>query len=393
MSEKRLVIPVLIGSSETITDEKGAIIDQAFTSLNSYFLNGNEVPAIVVTDSPIVKKLVDKVAAKTKFDITADFHDTRDIVATSIRWPIPEWAKGNNYTRPFVTYSKLFTLLSTGSGYDRLVCDADTLFFDIVPWDKFDQTGFAAFQPKQWEHPHSITVKEMLFWRYRWLDKCPGVPKRSFKEYMEALVAAHPGWQGKVMYDQPWINSGMYYITEDYRNKELVDAMTSVNYDLLYVEDETPLFSALNEKTADFGKKAKLFTDIGMNVPVGYTDITDDANVLAPQGVIAAHYHKSPKPHTFAVNYKGQVIYNQPKDPWVIDYNTEHSATDQYWSLNGKLWTFLWLYYYSMVAQHYKKPSDWYWHPPMKYKESLENYMITRDSSLIWKDAVETFKP
>lgn len=43
MSEKRLVIPVLIGSSETITDEKGAIIDQAFTSLNSYFLNGNEV--------------------------------------------------------------------------------------------------------------------------------------------------------------------------------------------------------------------------------------------------------------------------------------------------------------------------------------------------------------
>ena len=73
--------------------------------------------------------------------------------------------------------------------------------------------------------------------------------------------------------------------------------------------------------------------------------------------------------------------------------NSEHSATDQYWSLNGKLWTFLWLYYYSMVAQNYKKPSDWYWHPPMKYKESLENYMITRDSSLIWKDAVETFKP
>ena len=69
MSEKRLVIPVLIGPSETITDEKGAIIDQAFTSLNSYFINGNEVPAIVVTDSFIVEKLVKKVAAKTKFDL------------------------------------------------------------------------------------------------------------------------------------------------------------------------------------------------------------------------------------------------------------------------------------------------------------------------------------
>ena len=60
MSEKRLVIPVLIGSSETITDEKGAIIDQTFTSLNSYFLNGNEVPAIIVTDSPIVETLANK---------------------------------------------------------------------------------------------------------------------------------------------------------------------------------------------------------------------------------------------------------------------------------------------------------------------------------------------
>jgi hypothetical protein len=273
-----------------------------------------------------------------------------------------------------VVASKIFALLQVGAEYDRLVVDIDTLWFGKVPWNRLGDKGMTMFAPPQWKHPLSITVGQMIYYRSKYLAKT------SIDDYCRSLVAADERWKTLPLISSlPWPNSGVLYITSEFTVDRYVPELDNPAMQLLSVEDETPLVSLLL-------KGGGYETGIGMNVPVAFTDITMEPDLLHPNGIICAHFHRAPKPETFDITYGGVMRRPDLHECYSLDFLKDSIASGQYGSMSGILWCYVWRYYFSYAAGLYRNGKETPVYKPEFWKVIIDGYCKSRQ---IWLDSIE----
>lgn len=262
MADKRVVYPIYMLDSPVFGKKFWSMMDQLITSMTSYFVAGNTVPVLVGTDSTEVKTIVERVARYYGYPI--DVVRERPYAITEIAGKYADPICRNRITecRLDVVTSKIYTMLKVGAEYDRLVVDIDTLWFKPIPWEQFENSGMAMFCPDQWKHPLSVTIGQMVHFRSKYMEKV------SIQEYYSKLSDLDPAWRTlPLIATLPWPNSGILFMTSEFTKEKYIPELDNPALGMLSVEDETPLVSLLL-------KGGKYFTDIQMNVPVAFTDIT-----------------------------------------------------------------------------------------------------------------------
>ena len=376
----RVVLPVFLGDNEVWNKAGYSMVSQLMTAISSYFINGNTVPIIVATDSQEVMGYVNHVASKKEWPISVSICYPSDIEESTREYVngfINSHAVDCNLCRPNVVAAKMYTMLSVGTEYDRLIVDIDTLFFKQVPWEQFDGLGFAMFQPKEWYHPYSITTRQAMYYRAK------DMMHMTITEYIDFIQRKFPIWKHRVKFSQPWPNSGVMFITSDYTNTKYRDVL---KYDVMYniaSEDESPLFLLQNSK--DVEDSTRIISDLGINVPVGFTDITKAKDLLHPDDIIVAHYHRTPKPCEFNLTYHGVIQAPNLHQPYYFGYLADGIACGQYGSLSGILWCYVWRYYYSITAQLWDNGDIHPIYEPSFWKNILYTYYSSRND---WNESL-----
>lgn len=377
----RVVLPVFLGDNEVWNKAGYSLVSQLMTAISSYFINGNTVPIIVATDSQDVMGYVNFVAAKKEWPISVSIcypSDIEDATREYVDGFVRVHAVDCKLCRPNVIAAKMYTMLTVGVEYDRLITDIDTLFLGQIPWEKFTDTGFAMFQPKEWWHPFSINIRQVLYYRAK------NMLHMTIKEYIEHLQKHFPDWKHRVKFNDPWPNSGIIFITSEYTKTHYTNVL---KYDAIYTlatEDESPLYLLQNSKTTE--KDTRIITDLGINVPVGFTDITKAKDLLHPDDIIVAHYHRTPKPCEFNITYHGVLQAPNLHNPYFFGYIADGIASGQYGSLSGILWCYVWRYYYSITAQLWDNGDIHPIYEPNFWKNILYTYYSSRND---WDESLE----
>lgn len=377
MPEKRVVYPVFTGAVGT-QEDAWSIVMQAMTSVTSYFDAYNEVPVIVATDDEGVEAVFKRVAAHKKWPLTVERHaedDVRKMVSDYVN-------EADRKSRADVTRVKIYTMLHVAKGFDRLIVDADTLFFRVVRWHEFDGKDFLMFRPSEWDHPLSITVRQMLYfcWRETNID--------TFEEYLEQLIAAHPHWGGKISLDGPWPNSGVIYMTDSFRKLGYMKALNNLDRKLLQVEDEGVYFNYLNTVLPDGSHGMdKSLSDDKLNVPVAFTDISMENHPTKPYRIIIAHFHQAPKPDKFEISYSGVVKPLVTHKAWSLAYDRVSMAGLQCGTMSGILWTYVWHFFFSLTARLYRNGNEIPVYPPETWLKIINTYLISRNSWFLSRKA------
>ena len=374
MGEKRVVFPLYLLDEPKFSKKFWSMADQLITSISSYFEAGNDVPVMVGTDSFEVKRLVSEVSRVRKYPVEVVMATPSEIHGLASRYAEPICRNRIHECRIDVVTSKIYAMLRLGVEYDRLIADVDTVWFGRIPWDKFESDRMAMFIPPQWKHPLSITVGQILYYRSRYMSKI------SLEEYAGKLV--HMDQSLKFLLDwsdDPWPNSGIVYMTSDFSQDRYANELGNPALSLLSVEDETPLVSLL-------GKGGTLHADIQMNVPVAFTDISMEPDILHPDGIICAHYHRSPKPVSFDITYGGVMRHPALHEPYSLDYLHDSLGCGQYGSMSGILWCYVWRYFYSLSCKLYRNGNDAPVYDCAFWKGIIEGYYKSRQ---IWMDSVD----
>lgn len=378
MGDKRVVYPLYILNCPTFSKKFWSMAEQLITSMTSYFEAGNTVPVLVGTDSREIKELVERVARHFHFPVDVAINGNADILSSAGKYAELICRDRITECRFDVVTSKIFAMLHVGEEYDRLVVDIDTLWFGKVPWEHFENNGMCMFEPKEWEHPLSITVGQILYYRSKYMAKTD-VPV-----YCQALADADPRW--KILPQiagMPWPNSGMLYITSEFTRDMYIPELSSPVMPLLSVEDETPLVSLLLNG-------GKLETEIRMNVPVAFTDISMVPDLLHPSDIICAHYHRMPKPDTFDITYAGVVRHPTLHDKYSLAFLEDSIASGQYGSMSGILWCYVWRFYFSLAAAIYRNGDDTPVYKPKFWSDILDSYCQSRQTWLDSREGQET---
>lgn len=381
MSETRVVYPVFGGNRGIASIWQ--MLAQAVTSITSYFYSGNDVPVIVATDDDTVARVVRNVSTMMRYDVTVEMHSTSDIVDRMSGVDIADTATN----RADVTRYKMFAAMEAGAGYDRLIVDADTLFLDKVPWHRFSHMQLAMFRPDEWNHPLSVTVRQILY--MKWMDSGAS---GTFADYVGRLYDAHPAWGRRIAVDGPWPNSGAMFMTDAFRTGAYMEAVRTMDIGLLRVEDEGVLFNYLNSVLPGSGMRGSdisLTSSIPLNVPVAFTDLAAMEDPLHPvcstgERIVLAHFHRAPKPTQFSIAYDGTVCPPALHNAWFLDYSADSIASLQYGTMSGILWTYLWHYFFSMNAPMYLNGKVMPLYPAQTWRKNIDSFVETRKT---WQNA------
>ena len=375
MPAKRVVYPLFTGGIDM--RQKNRYIALAASSIASYFQAGNDVPVIVAANDDMSAGVMKFLADQMKYDLTVEIHPAEEVAEFS-----RQNAQGvGPDNRTSVTGAKLYAMQRVAEGYDRLIVDADTLFFSRIPWNKFDHSEFAMFVPAEWENPLSVTVNQILYFRWK-LTKIP-----TFGEYVKKLVDAHPHWGGRISMtgSAPWPNSGIVYMTDWFRKGPYMEATRTLNRDLLPVEDEGILFNYMNTRLDDntFGYETSLFRNVAMNIPVAFSDMAKQSDPFHPvdfygNPIVAAHFHLRPKPVDFEISYQGVVRPPVVQSAWSLDFARDSIGTGQYGTMSGIIWTYVWQYFNSMTIAKYRNGDVVAIHPSETWKGIVETFVKSR---------------
>jgi hypothetical protein len=374
MADKRVVYPIYMLDSPVFGKKFWSLMDQLITSMTSYFEAGNTVPVIVGTDSFEVKRIVSMVGNAFGYPIDVVLAKYSDIHDVSGRFAESICRNRLDECRLDVVTSKIYAMLRLGAEYDRLVVDVDTLWFKKIPWERIEHNGFMMFMPPQWKHMLSITVGQILYYRSRFMAKKP------LGDYIAELSTIDSVWKQLPAYaNVPWPNSGIIYMTSEFTQDHYVNELDNPSMQLLSVEDETPLVSLLLK----FGIRE---TGIQMNVPVAFTDISMESDLLHPSDIICAHYHRAPKPDAFDITYSGVMRHPMLHGPYSLDFLHDSIASGQYGTMSGILWCYVWRYYYSIACKLYRDGNDTPVYDRGFWKDIIEHFYESRG---MWLDSVQ----
>lgn len=377
MADKRVVYPIYMLDAPVFGKKFWSMMDQLITSMTSYFVAGNTVPVLVGTDSTEVKAIVEQVARHYGYPVDVVRERPSVIAETAGKYAEPICRNRISECRLDVVTSKIYTMLKVGVEYDRLVVDIDTLWFKPVPWEQFENSGMAMFCPDQWKHLMSVTIGQMVHFRSKYMEKL------SIQEYYSKLSNLDPAWRTlPLIATFPWPNSGILFMTSEFTKEKYIPELDNPALGMLSVEDETPLVSLLL-------KGGKYFTDIQMNVPVAFTDITMEKDILHPEGIICAHYHRTPKPDAFDITYSGVVKHPALHEPYDLVFIRDSIACSQYGSMSGILWCYVWRYYFSYAAAQYRNGEETPVYKQDFWAGIIKTYYENRQ---VWLESRETEK-
>jgi len=374
MAEKRVVYALYLLNEPRFSKRYWSMAEQLIASISSYFDAGNTVPVIVGTDSVEIRNIVSYVSDILQYPVEVVIARPSEMKELSARYAEPICRNRIDECRLDVVTSKIYAMLHLGVEYDRLMVDIDTTWFRKVPWDRFEHMDMVMFTPSQWKHPLSITVGQILYYRAKYMAKKP------LPDYIDDLIRADPIWKRLPSYATvPWPNSGVFYIKSACTREQYVKELDNPALTILSVEDETPLVSLLL-------KGGVREVGLQMNVPVAFTDISMEDDLLHPGEIICAHYHRLPKPDMFDITYAGIVRHPALHEPYSLEYLHDSIASGQYGSMSGILWCYVWRYYYSIAAKLYRNGNDTPVYGPEFWKDIIERYYVNRR---MWLDSIE----
>ena len=366
MADKRVVYSAYMMSASAYSSQYWDMLAQLVTSITSYFVSGNTVPVIVSTDSPQIARTIRSIADRRDYDVDVVL-PSQDMWDDARKHAETIGSRQDTVSRSDVTTSKLLTMLHVGTEYDRLIVDIDTLWFRHVPWAEFENDGMCMFLPKQWDNPLSFKQGQMIFYR------ADEIGHTSFSNYILDLVKKEPAMEGMAeLFLEPWPNSGVLYITSEFLKEKYIPELDNPVLPMLSVEDETPLYVLLF-------KGGKCNRDIQMNVPVAFTDITQESDVLHPGEIICAHFHRRPKPSRFDITYSGVIRHAELHNAHSLDYAMDSMSAGQYGSMSGILWTYVWHYYYAKDISLYRNGGETPVYKPEFWEKIIGTYYETRD--------------
>lgn len=194
------------------------------------------------------------------------------------------------------------------------------------------------------------------------------MPDVSIEQYCRRLVDADRRWRALPLISTlPWPNSGIVHMTSEFARERYAAELDNPALPILSVEDETPLVSLL---LSGGGYE----TDIGLNVPVAFTDITMEPDLLHPHGIICAHFHTSLKPDSFDITYGGVMRHPELHERYSLAFLRDSMASGQYGSMSGILWCYVWRYYFSYSAAEYRNGEQTPVYRQEFWREILESY-------------------
>ena len=374
MADKRVVYPIYMLDASVFSKKFWSMMEQLVTSMTSYFESGNKVPVIVGTDSIEGKMIVERLATHYGYPVTVVMENPSVIKEVAGKYAEAICSNLNGGRIEVVT-SKIYALLKLGAEYDRLIVDIDTLWFKEIPWEQFENDGMAMFCPDQWKHPLSITIGQMVHFR------CKSSDISDLSSFYSKLTDLDPDLRALPLISNfPWPNSGILFMTSEFTREKYVHELDNPALQLFSVEDEAPLFSLLL-------KGGKYYTNIQMNVPVTFTDITMEKDVLHPEGVVCAHFHRAPKPSSFDITYSGVIRHPVLHEPYSLMFFTDSMAAGQYGTMSGILWCYVWRYYYSFACAQYRRGNETPIYKPDFWEGVIKTYYESRQ---MWLDSKET---
>lgn len=377
MAEKRVVYPLYLFDVQAYSKKFWSMVDQLITSMASYFDAGNTVPIIVGTDSVDVKHVVERVSHNYGYSVTVIHTSSSAVQECGGKYAASICGESGEGGRLNVVTSKIFAMLMLAPEYDRLMVDIDTLWFKPIPWERFENDEFVMFAPEQWKHPLSITIGQVMHLRGK------AVSADTIGSFYSELCSLDPAYRALPLISTlPWPNSGVFYTTSACAAEKYLPELNNPVFNLLSVEDEGPLLGLLL-------KGGKYYTDIQMNVPVAFTDITMENDVLHPNGVVCAHFHRLPKPDGFDITYSGVIRHPNLHEPYNLSFFDNSMASGQYGSMSGILWCYVWRYYFSIACYQYRNGNDTPIYKPDFWKKVIQTYYENRQ---LWLDSKETEK-
>lgn len=313
-----------------------------FASLSSYFSVGNTDGVVVVTNSIVTKQLVNQVAGKKRWNVSVELVNLDDVVSEPLFSGFPKF-------RYNTTAAKLYALMYASGDDDILLCDCDTIWCDKIDWAAFNQYEMCVFRPKAWNHPMSTTIGQMFYWNAIHA-------KTEFREFIGMCINDCPHWRLEPQnLKDLWINGGHIFMTSAYRHEMLPLSITNCTQLFTTTCEEIFLFNALiSSGNDDFAPSRNVgISDYGLNTPMPFFNLVDELDTFKPNGVVSLHYFVKPKPNLFQISYDGIIKNCEVINGWDLNMYDETLRDLGFYSLNGKLGTYLWYYYFMDSANCY----------------------------------------